>query len=131
MLTLNSLQIPIHILKHSVITTYILHINSKLLIASFIQLILNFLQFSVLCMKYFEFNLQYLEVASRFLKTFLKTLLRMLLKTQLLLQFLLLILTLILTLILKSKLSTFLPYPLTNIWFILCPLRSFLLQFSK
>lgn len=131
MLTLNSLKIQIYILKHSAIITDILHINSKLLIASFLQLILNFLQFSVLCMKHSEFNLQYLEVASRFLKTFLKTLLRMVVETQLLLQFLLLILTLILTLNLKPKLSTFLPYPLTNIWFILRPFRSFLLQFRK
>ena len=45
--------------------------------------------------------------------------------------FLILILTLILTLNLKSKLPTFLPYPLTNIRFILRPFRSFLLQFSK
>ena len=36
MLTLNSLQIQVHILKHSAITTDILHINSKLLIASFL-----------------------------------------------------------------------------------------------
>lgn len=127
MLTLNSLQIQVHILKHSAITTDILHINSKLLIASFLQLILNFLQFSVLCMKHSEFNLQYLEVASRFLKTFLKMVLRMVVVIQLQIPFLLTLLTLNL----KSKLSTFLPYPLTNIRFILCPFRSFLLQFSK
>ena len=37
MFTLNSLQIQVHILKHSAITTDILHINSKLLIASFLR----------------------------------------------------------------------------------------------
>ena len=127
MFTLNSLKIQVRILKHFAITSSTSHINSRLLIASFLQLILNFLHFYILDMKLSEFNLQYLEVVSRFLKTFLKMLLRMVVEMLLQTPFLLLILTLNL----KSKLSTFLSYPLTNIRFILCPLRSFLLQFSK
>ena len=127
MLTLNSLKIKIRILEHSAITSSTSHINLKLLIASFLQLILNFLHLYILGMKLSEFNLQYLEVASRFLKTFLKTLFLLKLKMLLQIPFLLLILTLNL----KSKLPTFLPYPLTNIRFILRPFRSFLLQFSK
>lgn len=127
MLTLNSLKIQVRILEYSAITSSTLHINSKLLIASFLQLILNFLRLYVLGMKHFDFNLQYLEVASRFLKTFLKMVLRMV--VEMLLQTPFLIPILILNL--KSKLPTFLPYPLTNIRFILRPFRSFLLQFSK
>lgn len=131
MLTLNSLKIQVRILEYSAITSSTLHINSKLLIASFLQLILNFLRLYVLGVKHFDFNLQYLEVASRFLKMFLKMVLKMVLRmvVEMLLQTPFLIP--ILTLNLKSKLSTFLPYPLTNIRFTFRPFRSFLLQFSK
>lgn len=66
MLTLNSLKIQVRILEYSAITSSTLHINSKLLIASFLQLILNFLRLYVLGVKHFDFNLQYLEVAARF-----------------------------------------------------------------
>jgi len=127
MLTLNSLRLEIHISEHYAIISSTLHINSKHQSASFLILIQNFLHFYILSVKYSEFNLQYLEVASRFLKTFLKTVLRMVVEMPLQTLFLLIILTLNL----KSKLSTFLPYPLINIRFILCPLRNFLLQFSK
>ena len=127
MLTLNSLKIQVRISEYYAIISSTSHINSRLLIASFLQLILNFLHFYILGMKLSEFNLQYLNVEEAREKTFLKTILRMVVETQLLLQFLLPILTLNL----KSKLPTFLPYPLTNIWFILRPFRSFLLQFSK
>ena len=91
------------------------------------MLIQNFLQLYILGVKLFDFNLQYLNVGEAREKMFLKMV--FLLKLKMLLQtpFLLLILTLNL----KSKLSTFLPYPLTNIRFILRPFRSFLLQFSK
>lgn len=126
MLTLNSLKIQIRISKYYAITSSTSHINSRLLIASFLQLIQNFLHFYILGMKLSEFNLQYLEVGEAREKTFLKTVLRMLLE-MLQIPFLLTLLTLNL----KPKLSTFLSYPLTNIWFILCPFRSFLLQFSK
>lgn len=131
MLTLNSLKIQIHISKYYAITSSTSHINSRLLIASFLQLIQNFLHFYILGMKLSEFNLQYLEVGEACKKTFLKTVLRMVVEMQLQIPFLLLILTLILTLNLKPKISTLLPYPLTNIRFILRPFRSFLLQFSK
>lgn len=131
MLTLNSLKIQIRILEYSAITFSTSHINSRLLIVYILMLIQNFLLLLVHGLQHFDFNLQYLEVASRFLKTFLKTVLRMVVKMRLKILFLALILTLILTLNLKSKLSTFLPYPLTNIRFILRPFRSFLLQFSK
>lgn len=127
MLTLNSLKIQVRISEYYAIISSTSHINSRLLIASFLQLILNFLHFYILGMKLSEFNLQYLNVEEAREKTFLKTILRMVVETQLLLQFLLPILTLNL----KSKLPTFLPYPLTNIRFILRPFRSFLLQFSK
>jgi len=127
MLTLNSLRLEIHISEHYAIISSTLHINSKHQSASFLILIQNFLHFYILSVKYSEFNLQFLEVASRFLKTFLKTVLRMVVEIPLQTLFLLIILTLNL----KSKLSTFLPYPLINIRFILCPLRNFLLQFSK
>ena len=127
MLTLNSLRLEIHISEHYAIISSTSHINSKHPSASFLILIQNSLHFYILSVKYSEFNLQYLEVASRFLKTFLKMVLRMV--VEMLLQTLFLLL--ILTLNLKSKLSTFLPYPLINIRFILCPLRNFLLQFSK
>jgi len=62
MLTLNSLKIQICILEYSAITFSTLHINSRLLIASFLQLIQNFLRFSILRLKYSDFNLQYLNV---------------------------------------------------------------------
>lgn len=127
MLTLNSLQLEVHILEHSAIISSTLHINSRLLIASFLQLIQNFLHFYILGMKLSDFNLQYLNVGEAREKTFLKTVLRMVVEMLLQIPFLLLILTLNL----KSKLPTFLPYPLTNIRFILRPFRSFLLQFSK
>lgn len=123
MLTLNSLKIQVRILKHFAIISSTSHINSRLLIASFLRQIQNFLRFLILRLKYSDFNLQYLNVGETREKTFLKTILRMVVEMRLLLQFLLLILTLNL----KSKLSTFLPYPLTNIRFILRPFRSFLL----
>lgn len=131
MLTLNSLRLEIHISEHYAIISSTLHINSKHQSASFLLLIQNFLQLSIFGVQYFDFNLQYLNVGEAREKTFLKTILRMVVEMLLQTPFLLLILTLILTLNLKSKLSTFLPYPLINIRFILCPLRNFLLQFSK
>lgn len=131
MLTLNSLRLEIHISEHYAIISSTLHINSKHQSASFLILIQNFLHFYILSVKYSEFNLQYLEVASRFLKTFLKTVLKTVLRMVVEMPLQTLFLLLILTLNLKSKLSTFLPYPLTNIRFILRPFRSFLLQFSK
>lgn len=127
MLTLNSLKIQIRILEYSAITFSTSHINSRLLIAYILMLIQNFLRFSIFRLKYSDFNLQYLNVGEAREKTFLKTILRMVVEMLLQTPFLLLILTLNL----KSKLPTLLPYPLTNIRFILCPLRSFLLQFSK
>ena len=127
MLTLNSLKIQIRILEYSAITFSTSHINSRLLIAYILMLIQNFLRFSIFRLKYSDFNLQYLNVGEAREKMFLKTVLRILVEMQLQIPFLLPILTLNL----KSKLSTFLPYPLTNIRFILRPFRSFLLQFSK
>lgn len=130
MLTLNSLKIQIRILEYSAITFSTSYINSRLLIAYILMLIQNFLRFSIFRLKYSYFNLQYLNVGEAREKTFLKMVLRMVLRMvveMLQIPFLLLILTLNL----KSKLSTFLPYPLTNIRFILRPFRSFLLQFSK
>lgn len=131
MLTLNSLKIQICISEHYVITSSTSHINLKHQSASFLLLIQNFLHLYVLRSKHSKFNLQYLNVGEAHEKMFLKTVFLLRLKMLLQTPFLLIILTLILTLNLKSKLSTFLSYPLTNIRFILRPFRSFLLQFSK
>lgn len=127
MLTLNSLRLEVHISEYSAIISSTSHINSKYQSVSFLMLIQNFLQLSIFGVQYFDFNLQYLNVGEAILKTFLKTLFLLRLKMLLLTPFLITLLTLNL----KSKLSTFLPYPLTNIRFIFRPFRGFLLQFSK